>query len=245
MNVEFYSSFERPIVAIVTTHASVDDLSKNIPFYRTLARFLYEGGLKKYPQFDFAIINALEVTDIQTDFQLETFYQGRQFFLVILKDTDSGYLYEPPIIREHETMDKVMTADTIDSYLTQYKNEQLRIYLKTETQNTKPFYKKGILQVYGSNFIQIVKERSYLQEHPGKALLLMFTKDHCPKCDWDEAFFDKLAAEERGYFLFAKMNIDKNFVTSDYRPHLYDLKDGKPMLQYLAILPDGAQIKRF
>jgi hypothetical protein len=64
MNVEFYSTFERPIVAIVTTHASVDDLSKNIPFYRTLARFLHEGGLKKHPQYDYAIINALEVTDI-------------------------------------------------------------------------------------------------------------------------------------------------------------------------------------
>lgn len=68
MNVEFYSNFERPIVGIVTTHPSVDDLSKNIPFYRTLARFLYEGGLKKHPQYDFAIINALEVTDIQNDF---------------------------------------------------------------------------------------------------------------------------------------------------------------------------------
>lgn len=73
----------------------------------------------------------------------------------------------------------------------------------------------------------------------------MFTKDYCPKCDWDEAFFDKLASEERGYFLFAKMNVDKNLVTADYRPHLYDLKDGKPMLQYLVILPDGAQLKRF
>jgi thiol-disulfide isomerase/thioredoxin len=36
---------------------------------------------------------------------------------------DSGYLYEPPIIRENESMEKVMTADTIDAYLTQYKSD--------------------------------------------------------------------------------------------------------------------------
>ena len=44
-NVELYSTFERSIVAIVTNHPSVDDLSKNMPFYKALAKFLYEGGL--------------------------------------------------------------------------------------------------------------------------------------------------------------------------------------------------------
>jgi hypothetical protein len=37
MNVEFYSKFERPIIAIVTNHPSVDDLSKNQLFFKALA----------------------------------------------------------------------------------------------------------------------------------------------------------------------------------------------------------------
>ena len=49
MNVELFSSFERSIVAILTNHPSVDDLSKNVPFYKALAKFLYEGGLSKHP----------------------------------------------------------------------------------------------------------------------------------------------------------------------------------------------------
>lgn len=68
MNVELYSDFQRPIVAIVTNHASVDDLSKNGPFFKVLAKFLYEGGLKKHHEFDYAIINALEIKDVAHDF---------------------------------------------------------------------------------------------------------------------------------------------------------------------------------
>ena len=130
---------------------------------------------------------------------------------------DRGFIYESPIIRENDNMEKVMTADTINNYVTQFKNNEVRIYLKTETRNAYPYYKNGILQTYGSNFISIVKERSFLAQHPGKGLLLKFTKDNCPKCDWNEVFFERLAEEERGFFVFAIMNIDKNYVTPDYR----------------------------
>jgi hypothetical protein len=99
MNVELYSSFDRKIVALVTNHPSVDDLSRNVPFYKALAKFLYEGGLTKHSEYDYAIINALEIKDVAHDFQLDTFYPDRNFWLVILKDVDTGYLYEDIIIR--------------------------------------------------------------------------------------------------------------------------------------------------
>jgi hypothetical protein len=51
----------------VTTHPSVDDLSKNIAFYKVIAGFLHEAA-KQYPKLDFAIINGLEVRDIPHDF---------------------------------------------------------------------------------------------------------------------------------------------------------------------------------
>jgi hypothetical protein len=117
MNVELFSNFERSIVAIVTNHPSVDDLSKNVPFYKALAKFLYEGGLSRHPQYDYAIINALEIADVALDFQLETFNQERNFFLAILKDIDTGYLYEDIIIRENAGMPMVKSAETIDRYL--------------------------------------------------------------------------------------------------------------------------------
>ena len=189
MNVELFSSFERPIVGIVSTHASIDDLSKNIPFYKVLAKFLYDGGVSKHPDFDYAIINGLEITDVANDFQLSTFYPNREFFLVILKDIDTGYI----IIRENQDMPKVQTADSIDKFIQQYSQNELKIYLKTETKDTKLVYSDGVLQVYGSNFISIVKERKFLEKNPHKALCLMFTKEDCPKCDWNEAFFDMLA----------------------------------------------------
>lgn len=145
MNVELYSSFERNLVAIVTNHASVDDLSKNIPFYKALAKFLYEGGLKNYPEYDFAILNGLEIRDVAHDFQLETFQPERNFFLVILKDEDTGYLYDDIIIRENENMAQVMTADTIARYLDDYKAGKLQVYLRSETRDPTLTYKEGIL----------------------------------------------------------------------------------------------------
>jgi hypothetical protein len=125
MNMELYSNFDRPLVGIVTNHASVDDLSKNLPFYKALAKFLYEGGLSKHPEFDYAIINALEIKDVAHDFQLNTFHTERNFFLTILKDIDTGYLFEDIIIRESEDMPLVQTAVTIDKYIQDYNGRKL------------------------------------------------------------------------------------------------------------------------
>lgn len=73
-NVDLFSSFERSIVAIITTHPSVDDLSRssNIEFFQLIAKFLYQGGLSKFSEYDFAIINGLEIRDVANDFQLDT-----------------------------------------------------------------------------------------------------------------------------------------------------------------------------
>ena len=223
MNVEFYSKFERPIIAIVTNHPSVDDLSKNQPFFKALAQFLYEGGLSKHPEFDYAIINALEIRDISHDFQLDEFFPERNFFLTILKDVDTGYLYDSIIIRENEKMPMVMTADTIDEYISNYTQGKLQVYLRSETSDSSiTFNSEGILQVYGSNFISVVNERKYAPVDEKKGLLLMFLKQDCPRCAWSEAFFDrlfKLIGNET--FIFAKMDIDKNYPTSDLRKHIY------------------------
>ena len=41
------------------------------------------------------------------------------------------------------------------------------------------------------------------------------------------------------------MNIDKNYVTADYRQFLHEQRENYPMLQYSIVLPDGATLKRF
>lgn len=68
MNVELYSEFSRPIVGIVSNHPSVDDLGKNGGFYKVLAKFLFDGGVQKHHEYDYAIINALEIKDVAHDF---------------------------------------------------------------------------------------------------------------------------------------------------------------------------------
>jgi hypothetical protein len=55
---DYGKSFERPIVTIFTNHPSVNDLEKNQEFYTVIAKFLHEGGVKKHPEFQFAIINS-------------------------------------------------------------------------------------------------------------------------------------------------------------------------------------------
>jgi thiol-disulfide isomerase/thioredoxin len=107
-------------------------------------------------------------------------------------------------------------------------------------------FKDGILQVYGSNFISIVRERKYAPADANKALILMFTKQDCPKCEWNEAYFDRLAKEfATDDFVFAKMDLDKNYPTSDLRQFLYNYGSDEPMLQFLAVLPDGGTVNRF
>ncbi len=72
----------------------------------------------------------------------------------------------------------------------------------------------------------------------------MFTKKDCPACDWTEAYFDQLAQEFHGEdFQFAIMNVDENWPTPDLRQFLF--REKEPMLQFLAVLPDGGHLKRF
>jgi thioredoxin-related protein len=96
--------------------------------------------------------------------------------------------------------------------------------LRTENRDSTPVVKDGILQIYGSNFINIVKERKWAPANETeKGLLLFFTQSDCPKCDWNEAYFEKLAMEEvfNSTFVFARMDIDKNSPTHDLHPFLY------------------------
>ena len=72
--------------------------------------------------------------------------------------------------------------------------------------------------MYGSNFISIVKVRKFAPLGSHKALILMFTKQDCPKCEWNEAYFERIAKEyENGDFVFGKMDLDKNYPTSELR----------------------------
>jgi len=64
LNLEYYSDFSRPLVAIITNHPSVDDIAKNAEFYKALVKFLFEGGLMKHGDYNYAIINALEIKDV-------------------------------------------------------------------------------------------------------------------------------------------------------------------------------------
>lgn len=139
----------------------------------------------------------------------------------------------------------VMTAETIDTFLNDYKAGKLHPYLKTEKLDATPFYEGNILRVYGSNFISLVKELKYAPSGDFKSLILMFTKQNCPKCEWLEAYFDQLSLEfgSDPDFQFAIMDVDQNSPTSDLKQFLYN--DDEPMLQFLAVLPDGGSLKRF
>ncbi len=103
-----------------------------------------------------------------------------------------------------------------------------------------------MLQVYGSNYFQIVKERKYAPAEDKKGLLLMYTKQDCPKCEWNEAYFDTLAQEMGSAdFIFAKMDLDKNLPPPEVKQFVLPDNPEANMLQFLAILPDGGAIKRF
>ena len=120
----------------------------------------------------------------------------------------------------------------------------MHAYLKTEKQDATPFFEGNILRVYGSNFISLVKERKYAPAEELKGLILLFTKQNCAKCEWTEAYFDRLAQEFGGEdFQFAIMDVDENSPTADLRQFLYN--ENEPMLQFLAVLPDGGNIKKF
>ena len=76
--------FEKPIVSIIVNHVSVNEIGKNIQLYKNLAKLMFESGVNKFPEYDFAIINALEIKEIASNFQLEQFHANRNFFLAVL-----------------------------------------------------------------------------------------------------------------------------------------------------------------
>lgn len=74
----------------------------------------------------------------------------------------------------------------------------------------------------------------------------MYTKQDCPKCEWNEAYFDTLAQEMGSAdFIFAKMDLDKNLPPPEVKQFVLPDNSEANMLQFLAILPDGGAIKRF
>ena len=76
--------FEKPIVSIIVNHVSINEIGKNIQLYKNLAKLMFESGVNKFPEYDFAIINALEIKEVSSNFQLEQFHANRNFFLAIL-----------------------------------------------------------------------------------------------------------------------------------------------------------------
>jgi hypothetical protein len=76
--------FEKPIVSIIVNHVSINEIGKNIQLYKNLAKLMFESGVNKFPEYDFAIINALEIKEIASNFQLEQFHANRNFFLAVL-----------------------------------------------------------------------------------------------------------------------------------------------------------------
>ena len=122
-----------------------------------------------------------------------------------------------------------MIAEIVETFISDYKANKLHAYLKTEKAETEPFFEGNILRVYGSNFISLVKERKYAPAEELKGLLLFFSKQNCPKCEWTEAFFERLAQESGDDdFQFAIMDVDENYPTADLRKFLYN--QDEPML---------------
>lgn len=85
LNADQFPLSERPTVAIVVNHPSVNEMGdKNLKTYQSLAKFLYEAGVSKHAEYNFAIINALELKQIASDFQLDQYHSDSKFFLAIL-----------------------------------------------------------------------------------------------------------------------------------------------------------------
>jgi len=50
---------------------SVDEVGKNLELYQNFASILFESGVNQFPEYEFAIINALEVKEVTWIFQIE------------------------------------------------------------------------------------------------------------------------------------------------------------------------------
>lgn len=66
-NINLYASFQKPIVGIVSTHHTIHNIEKNYPFYKVILKMLFQGGYEKNPEYEYAIINGLEIVDIVHD----------------------------------------------------------------------------------------------------------------------------------------------------------------------------------
>ena len=68
---KYYSSFTKPIVGIVSTHPSIFYPVRNMAFYQHLFKSLYDGGYSAYPEYDYVLLNGLEIKDVVYDLQLD------------------------------------------------------------------------------------------------------------------------------------------------------------------------------
>jgi hypothetical protein len=55
---------EKPLVSVIVNHVSVDEVGKNLELYQNFASILFESGVNQFPEYEFAIINALEVKEV-------------------------------------------------------------------------------------------------------------------------------------------------------------------------------------
>ena len=111
------------MVAIIVTNPSILRIENNIQFFSTLLKLLEECSIQ-HPNYDFAIINGLELQEFVHDFQLE-----RSFNLVLLKNRYSGFKYENEIFAEGHAIDLVKI---LNSFIEDYERGRLKEYLKSE-----------------------------------------------------------------------------------------------------------------
>jgi len=184
MNAEIITKddFSKPLVSLVINHPSINEMGNSLDLYKNLAKFMYEAGVNKFPEYNFAIINALEIKEVSEYFQLSEYRADQKFFLAILQNKDVGYLYDGPIIKEGKVKkgEEVKSAEVIHNFIQDFRDNKIHVYLKTETIDPTPVIREGILRVYGSNFITLVKDRKYAPAGTMKGLILMFTKQNCP-----------------------------------------------------------------
>ena len=65
---------------------------------------MFESGVNHFHEYNFAIINALEVKEVSSNFQLEEHHADRNFFFAVLSNKNVGYLYDGAIVKEGKTL---------------------------------------------------------------------------------------------------------------------------------------------
>lgn len=64
ININLYATFNRPIIGIASTHQTNDNIGKNTEFYKVVIKFLYDGGFKNHPEYDYVLLNANDIKDV-------------------------------------------------------------------------------------------------------------------------------------------------------------------------------------